>query len=320
MIHAGRLDHPVERSSHTVPTPKGGGVGIVAGFAAGMLILAWRGAAPGAHPVVAASAALLLGVVSYFDDLFDWPFVAKLGAQAAAALAMMASGVLLSHLALPGGVLLVLAPHGVVTLCLTLGWFLFVTNAVNFMDGLNGLASGCVGLAMLALLVGAGSGTASQAAVLLAAILGFLPFNYPRARIFMGDVGSQVCGLLAAGVALLAAPQPHISLVVPLALLPLLLDAGFTLVRRARQGARLTQAHRGHLYQVAHRAGMPAWAITLIYWVLSAWGGALGLAEGAGKASPLAAAGLVAMLAALPFAAWGFFVARQAKRAGLTVW
>jgi UDP-GlcNAc:undecaprenyl-phosphate GlcNAc-1-phosphate transferase len=275
--------------------------------------------APGAQPVVTASAALLLGVVSYFDDLFDWPFVAKLGAQVVAALAVMASGIVVSTLALPGSPLLVLAPNGLLTLCLTLGWFVFVTNAVNFMDGLNGLASGSVGLAMLGLVLGARSGTALPAALLLAAIIGFLPFNFPRAKIFMGDVGSQVCGFLAAAMAVLAAPEPQVSLVVPLALLPLLLDAAFTLMRRARKGARLTQAHRGHIYQVAHRAGMPAWVITLVYWVLSAWGGSLGLVIGAWTNSALAASGFVA-LATLPFAAWGFIAARRARRAGLTSW
>ncbi len=319
MIRVGTLDHPVERSSHSVPTPKGGGVGIVAGFAAGMLVLDWQGAAPGLHPMVVAAAVLLLGAVSYFDDLFDWPFLAKLGAQAVAAAAVMASGQVLSRLALPDGTALILAPHGVVALGLTLAWFLFVTNAVNFMDGLNGLASGCVALAMLAAALGPGRGVAPQAALLVAAITGFLPFNYPRARIFMGDVGSQVCGFLAADMVILAAPQPRVSLVLPLALLPLLLDAGVTLVRRAVRGERLTQAHRGHLYQVAHRSGVPAWAVTLVYWALAVWGAWLGLAAGTG-AYPVWTVALVVALAALPFGAWGVLVGLKAERAGLTVW
>jgi UDP-GlcNAc:undecaprenyl-phosphate GlcNAc-1-phosphate transferase len=154
---------------------------------------------------------------------------------------------------------------------------------------------------------------------LAAGIAGFLPFNYPRARIFMGDVGSQVCGFLVADLALQAAGSARLSLIVPLASAPVLADVAFTLVRRALAGAQLTQAHRGHLYQVANRAGHPAWLVTLVYWCMSAWGGLAGLAA---AAWPYPSAGLLGAIAAalLPFGVWGAVVARSAKRAGLTAW
>jgi len=316
MVRVGALDHPVERSSHTMPTPKGGGVGIFAAYVVGMIWLLHTGRA-GLHPMITVPAALFLAMVSYFDDLRDWPFLAKLSAQLAASCAVLMGGMVVTLVLLPGhGVVAIAGPLGAV---LSLGWLLFVSNAVNFIDGLNGLASGSVALAALALAAGTTGSLAVQACVLAAGIVGFLPFNYPRAKIFMGDVGSQVIGFLAADLALQAARQPRVSFVVPLALLPILADVAFTLLRRARRGERLTQAHRGHLYQVANRAGMAAWQVTLVYWGMGAWGGALGLAFGA-YGQGLLCAGAVIAVDLAPFAAWGAFVRWTAKRAGLTAW
>ena len=328
MVRVGALDHPVERSSHTVPTPKGGGVGIVAAMVLGGL---WFGHAAGSAAMAVPLAALFLGVISYLDDLYNWPFLAKLAAQVAAAAGFMAAGGVVRSLNLP--------PFGVVDLgiagpVLTLGWILFVTNAVNFMDGLNGLASGSVALAGLAFLVTAPASMGVLALPLVAGIAGFLPFNYPSARIFMGDVGSQPAGFAVSALVVLGAsggPQQGALMLVavPLVLLPMLADVAFTLVRRARSGARLTQAHRSHLYQVANRAGMPAWRVTLIYWGMAAGCGALGLwASGAAMASfasGTAGAGVIILAASgaaalTGFGLWALYVARRAARAGITVW
>jgi UDP-GlcNAc:undecaprenyl-phosphate GlcNAc-1-phosphate transferase len=318
MIRVGALDHPVARSSHTRPTPKGGGVGIVAAFALGMIWVCTYGGPPMHSPALLLGlAAVLLGWVSFLDDLYDWPFLAKLAAQAAAAGVVLVGPLLRHHGAGPGA--------GVVfKVALLAGVLLFITNAVNFMDGLNGLASGSVAWALAAAAIAAPALAGPLGLPLVAGILGFLPFNYPRARIFMGDVGSQVCGFVAAEILVLGLYQARPSLVVPLALLPMLADVAFTLVRRARAGARLTQAHRGHLYQIANRAGMDAWRVTLVYWGMAAWGGALGLA--AAKWPVAAALGVVpvtavaTILAAAPFGVWAIWVARRALRAGLTVW
>ena len=148
---------------------------------------------------------------------------------------------------------------------LTLGWILFATNAMNFIDGLNGLASGVAAIAglFLALIAAlAGGWFVYFAALLLAAgLIGFIPFNFPRARIFMGDVGSQFCGFVLAvlGVAASRFESVEMSfLLVPLLLSGVLYDVAFTLGRRILAGERVTVAHRGHLYQVANRAGMTA--------------------------------------------------------------
>jgi UDP-GlcNAc:undecaprenyl-phosphate GlcNAc-1-phosphate transferase len=311
MIRVGTLDHPVARSSHTVPTPKGGGVGIVAAAALGM---AWQAGASHLPLMPLAAAVVFLATFSYLDDLYDWRFAAKLAAQAAASGVIILSGCVAHAVWLPGLGPVELGPAG---WALTLCWLLFVTNAVNFMDGLNGLAAGSAAIACLGFAAATPAGVI--ALPLVAGIVGFLPFNYPQARIFMGDVGSQACGLLVAALAVFAAAQPDASVVIPYALLPLLADVAFTLLRRAHRGERITQAHRGHLYQVAHRAGVPAWRVALAYWGMATWGAAVGIAAGELHQGrwPL----LISAIFTLgPFVAWAAYITRRAARAGLTVW
>ncbi len=284
MIGIGTLDHPGARSSHAQPTPKGGGVGIVAAFVAGMVMLylgAGRARVPDVPFLGLIAAAVGIAAVSYADDVRSWPFAVKLGAQLAAALLAVACGIELRVLHLPYFGTVALGWAGVP---LTAAWIVYATNAVNFIDGLNGLASGCVGIACLFLAAIAFSQNdlfvLVAALVLAAGIAGFLPYNYPRARIFMGDVGSQFCGFVVAVLGVLSAgfgSQTLSVLLVPMMLFAILFDVAFTLLRRAAAGDRLTEAHRGHLYQVAHRCGIPAWAVAVVYWTTTGWGGLCGL-------------------------------------------
>jgi UDP-GlcNAc:undecaprenyl-phosphate/decaprenyl-phosphate GlcNAc-1-phosphate transferase len=315
MIRVGTLDHPGARSSHSAPTPKGGGVGISAAYLAGMAWLAHTHHAPfTALPLM--QSALLLAVVSYFDDVRQWPFLAKLAAQVVAAgLIATVFGFMIAHQLLG-------ARSGLIWLGavpILFGWLVYVTNAVNFIDGLNGLAAGSVAIAAAAQATSVPASIGQQGLVLVAGVIGFLPFNYPRARIFMGDVGSQVCGFVIAGLAIQAINIRAAALIVPLALLPILTDTAFTLLRRARRGDKLVQAHRGHLYQVANRAGMKAPVVTTLYWCMAAWGAACGSA--AGRIGPALPAAIVAFaLALLPMAAWSRYVVLKAKQAGITAW
>ena len=161
------------------------------------------------------------------------------------------------------------------------------------------------------------AGSPTPPSLLLAAgIAGFLPFNFPRARIFMGDVGSQFCGFMLAVLAVVASRFQGLEmsfLLVPMLLSGVLFDVGFTLVRRAVAGERLTAPHRGHLYQVAQRAGVPAPAVALIHWGFAVYGGLCCLVF---IALPSQWKPLVPALTLLPQLAWlGFVVhARQASR------
>ena len=284
MVSVGALDHPGARSSHVEPTPKGGGVGIVMAFVVGMVTLylsAGRARVPDAPFLGLIGAAVGIAIVSYTDDVRSWSFAVKLGAQLVAALVAIASGIVLRTLHVPYFGTIQLGWAGVP---LTAAWIVYATNAVNFIDGLNGLASGSVAIACVFLAAIALSQddlfVLLASLVLAAGIAGFLPFNYPRARIFMGDVGSQFCGFVIAVLGVLSAgfgTQTLSVMLVPMMLFAILFDVVFTLARRAIAGDRITEAHRGHLYQVAHRCGWPAWAVTLIYWAMAGWGGLCGV-------------------------------------------
>ena len=222
-------------------------------------------------------AAVGIAVVAFLDDHLYWPASVKLVAQIAAAMLAVFGGLNIEFLRLPG---LGIVQLGAVGPVVTLVWILAATNAMNFIDGLNGLASGVTAIACL-VLAAIGAWLAAYflyfaALILLAAVLGFIPFNFPRARIFMGDVGSQFCGFLLAVFAITAGRFEAVDFsiaLVPMLLAGVLFDVAYTLLRRLIAGEHLAQAHRGHLYQLAHRSGLPATTVTFIHWGFTAWGG-----------------------------------------------
>ncbi len=324
MIGIGVMDTPDRRKSHTRPTPKGGGVGIVAAFLAGMYILYRyaefsRLADPYFRGVILAAVAI--SVVAFLDDMRDWPFTVKLAAQVIAALMAVASGLYVTEYRVPYVGPLDLGWLGVVA---TLAWILFATNAMNFIDGLDGLAAGTALVAsgfLAYIAIGQEGSFVYFAALLLAAgLVGFLPFNFPRARIFMGDVGSQFCGFMLAVLGVAAARFGAIEmsfLLVPMLLSGVLLDVAFTLVRRALAGQRLTAAHRSHVYQVAHRAGIPAPAVAMVHWGFAAFGGVCCLVF---IHVPSQWKPFVPFLVLPPQLVWLALVARWARRAGIRAW
>jgi UDP-GlcNAc:undecaprenyl-phosphate/decaprenyl-phosphate GlcNAc-1-phosphate transferase len=324
MTRAGVLDHPDARKAHTRPIPKGGGVGVVAAFLLGMALLYRyaefaRIADPYFRGVILAS--IVMALVALADDVNDWPFAVKLTAQLIAAGLAIGSGLAVWDLRVPDVGAVSLGWAGPVA---TLAWLLFTTNAVNFMDGLNGLVSGTclVASACLAAIAASQGGWFAYAAsgLLASGLAGFIPFNYPRARIFLGDVGSQFCGFVLAVLGVAAARFATVelsALLVPMLLSGLLLDAAFTLARRLLMGEPVTQPHRGHLYQVAHRAGVPAVAIAPLHWAFAAWGGAV-CAMFIAATGPTKA--LIPLLVLPPQIAWALYVVVRARRARLGRW
>ena len=323
-IDARVMDTPNARKAHTRPTPKGGGVGVVVAFMLGMAVLYGfadfsRLADPYFRGVILA--ALAIAVVSFLDDLRDWPFSVKLAAQVLAGLAAIASGLSIGDVNLP----FVGPVHvGWIGAVGTLGWILFATNAMNFIDGLNGLAAGTtlVAALFLAFIAASQSGwfVYFAALVLASGLIGFLPFNYPRARIFMGDVGSQFCGFVLAVLGVAAARFQAIEmslLLVPMLIHGVLFDVAFTLVRRAINGNRLTQAHRSHLYQIAHRAGTDARWVAALHWAFAAWGGVVAiLFVHAGSQARL----WLPLLLIPPQLIWLAFVVRRARGRDIGAW
>jgi UDP-GlcNAc:undecaprenyl-phosphate GlcNAc-1-phosphate transferase len=312
------LDRPDARKVHARPTPTAGGLGIAAAVAAGMALL-WAAGDPGpAANLPLLLAALAMAAVGLLDDRFDLPALPRLAAQAAAAGVAIAGGLVLERLSLPGLGEVPLGPFGP---ALTLLWFLLCTNALNFLDGADGLAGGSLLVACLMLAaVGAVLGAPFVVALslcLAAGLAGFLPFNWPPARIFLGDSGSQAAGFLLAalGVAAALAEQARLSFaLVPLLLAAHLFDACFTLARRALAGEPFWRPHRTHLYQMAIRAGWPARRVALLHAGFALAHGLLALWF---LTLPPEAKPLPLLLAFAGQLAWLAVVLRAMRRAGL---
>lgn len=319
MIAVAVLDTPGHRSAHTRPTPKGGGIGVIGAFLIFFVPLRLVCHLPPFTPDTTGLmiAVAFLALVSWLDDVWQWHPLIKLAAQIGAALLVTATTLPMDGFGSPA--LATAVAGGAVF------WLVFVTNAVNFMDGLNGLVSGALAIAFLCLSLpfwpGEDTSLRLIAALLTFGLLAFLPFNFPVARIFLGDVGSQPCGLLigaaalflATGHATLLPGDLHAALLVPCLIAGLLWDVSFTLVRRALAGETILQAHRGHLYQVAWRSGISMPAVSLTHWGFVLWGAA---SFALTRTMPL----LTLLLVAAQQLAWTLFVIHRTRTHPVGKW
>ena len=225
------LDHPNERSLHERPVPRLGGIGVVAGA---LLAFALVRAEPLLAGLVAA-----LAVISYLDDRSHLPIAVRFGAHAIAAIAFVLTAASDLH------------PLWQAVLAVATMW---MTNLYNFMDGSDGLAGGMAlfgfGAYALAAWIAGDMVFAVVAASIGAAALAFLAFNFPPAKVFMGDAGSIPLGFLSAALGILGWRAGHWPLWFPLLVFsPFVIDASLTLARRVLRGERFWQAHRSHYYQ-----------------------------------------------------------------------
>ena len=289
------LDHPNERSSHAVPRPRMGGIGIVLPVLAVGGWLVASGRANGAMLLPLAGTAVI-AALGLWDDLRPLPARVRLAVQVA--VAALVVGAAWARLPAAAGLLGGLLPVPVLA-ALAVLWVVWLTNLYNFMDGIDGLAGSQAVLAALALAFVASRTGADATAVLLVAVagasLGFLLFNLPPSSIFMGDVGSTTLGFLLACVPLLPEARPVTLEPVAIALSLFILDATGTLLRRVARRENLAQAHRSHLYQRPVVAGVPhgvvlAWSLagmTLVALCAMAWPSATGRLQGVLLAIPL---------------------------------
>jgi len=247
------IDTPGLRSSHSVPTPRGGGVPIVAGLLVAMALV--RGA-----PAVPFGAAVgFFGALGFADDLRGLTPRRRLALQAVGSAGVAA--LLAVSLRLPPALL---AAAAIVTAV----WLIGFINAFNFMDGVNGISAAH---AMIAGIAFACFGETRQDPFLVASglavaagALAFLPWNAVRARVFLGDVGSYALGAALAVLAVRAATDgtPVEAVLTPVALY--LADTAWTLQRRIRAGERWLEAHRTHIYQRWCDAGWSHQEVTLL--------------------------------------------------------
>ncbi len=242
------LDIPNERSSHLLPTPRGGGLAIVIAWYIGITILFFSGEVS-RNLYFALLSGILLAVISLLDDVFDIRPVIRLSVQT---ITVIISFILLKGIhtdyfgdkeIFPMIILYTITIVGMV-------WFI---NLYNFLDGIDGYASFEAITIGLALYFFTGQ---SINLIIIAAVSGFLIWNWPKARIFMGDVGSTQLGFIIAVLGVYFHNEHKLSIICWLILLaPFWFDATLTLYRRWRNKEKLSQAHRKHIYQRLVQSG-----------------------------------------------------------------
>jgi UDP-N-acetylmuramyl pentapeptide phosphotransferase/UDP-N-acetylglucosamine-1-phosphate transferase len=292
------VDHPNERSSHSVPTPRGGGLAIVVLVIGTALLF---GIVNGFHrqSLVYAVVGLLLAWLGWQDDISSLSSRMRFAVQAmAVTLAMLGLGYFKSvTIPLFGELQL-----GWVGIPVTFFWILGFINAYNFMDGLDGFAGG------VALAAGLGWTILSStfgglenplafwiALSIAASSLGFLGHNWPPARIFMGDVASTFLGFSFAVLPLLSVHRGGDLLMFGTAILwTFIMDAGLTFLRRLAKRENVFAAHRTHLYQRLAGSGVRPAIVSALFILLTLLGAGLSIvwARGVHSIAPLIIIGL----------------------------
>jgi len=265
----GATDQPNVRKVHQKIMPRLGGLAIYIGFIAGFLIL--RPEDPYAGAIILGSAVILLTGMA--DDIFDLSPRLKLLGQLTAAFTVVLGGVQIEFINLPfGGVL----EFGMFSIPITILWIVGITNAINLIDGLDGLAAGVstIGLAtigFMAMLKG-DVFVMSLALILIVSTLGFLYFNFHPAKIFMGDTGALFLGYMIAVLSMLGFKNvTMISLIVPLIILGVpISDTFFAIIRRIVNKSPLSAPDKSHLHHCLLRIGFTHKQTVIIIYAIAA--------------------------------------------------
>lgn len=255
------LDVPNERSSHTVPTPRGGGVAIVIVVCITWVVATIFNLLPVNISGTLLGGGLAVAVIGYVDDRVHVPVAIRMLVHFAAALGVVLGIGYIEALSLPGGSL----ELGLVGAAIATLYIVWLLNLTNFMDGIDAIA----GIEVVTVMGAAGAllwyvGDSSLAVVSLvvgAAAAGFLPWNWPPAKIFLGDVGSGFVGYCFGAIAVISHAIGSLDIYVWSILLgSFIVDATVTLIRRLARRQRVYEAHRSHAYQHAalrYRAHAP---------------------------------------------------------------
>ncbi|GAT65417.1 UDP-phosphate alpha-N-acetylglucosaminyl 1-phosphate transferase [Planomonospora sphaerica] len=308
-IRIGAMPEVRDRDVHTTPTPRLGGLAMYGGLVAGLLVarslpyaggrLADAEVADGNVVLALILAGGLITLTGFLDDWWGMDAFIKLAGQIGAAGVLVAFGVSLPWLPLPsdmGGAYVLGSTLGPV---ITIMIVVVMINAVNFVDGLDGLAAGIVGIAAMAtwtysIILSTDNGdttinvTAAVASVLIGVCLGFLPHNFHPAKIFMGDTGAMLIGLVLASTMITITPLDSstindfpvvLPLLIPIAILVLpLLDLIMAVIRRTSNGLSPFAPDRGHLHHRlldighSHRSSvliMYAWTVLFAFAVVA---------------------------------------------------
>jgi len=273
-IKAGALDAPDARKVHTRPIPRMGGLAIYAGF-----VLAVLASMHVNHEIMG----LLLGgtvilIVGIIDDLKQLSAKVKLLGQIAAAVVLVLFDIRIEWITNPFGDMIYV---DFLAIPLTVLWVVGLTNTVNLIDGLDGLAAGVSTIAAVTILLVALQSDFWTVAILTAALagsaLGFLQHNFNPAKIFMGDTGSMFLGYMLAAISVIGAVKSAatIALIVPIVALGLpIMDTAFAIIRRYMSGKPIFKPDKGHLHHRLLEMGFTQRQAVLLMYVIS---GCLGL-------------------------------------------
>lgn len=264
----GAVDIPNDRRVNRKPMPRLGGLAVIAGFLVSVIYLVISASIEGKINLLEESlnvklagilgGMLVLGIVCYIDDVKDIKPLAKLAGQVVAAIIVASSGVLIDNFTIPfkeNSVVL----NEVFSFILTIGWIVGITNAINLIDGLDGLSSGITLISCLSLVVVFALNESPLIAIILitalaGAIVGFLPYNFNPAKTFIGDVGSNFMGFALAIISILGVAKTYtaIVLIAPIMILALpIFDTIWAIIRRIIKSKSIKgvfKADRGHLH------------------------------------------------------------------------
>ena len=288
------LDHPNERSSHSMPTPRGGGLAIVVLVTGAGL---WSASDAGfSHALIYIVCGIIIAYLGWRDD------VSSLSTRVRFAVQGLVAAVSIYGLGYFKTVTIPLFGElhlGVIGVIITFLWIIGLTNAYNFMDGIDGIAGGVAlagGLGWMMLASNMRNAFVFWIALAIAASsLGFLAHNWSPAKIFMGDVASTFLGYTFAVLPLLSADQGGDALMLGTLLMwTFIMDAGVTFIRRALKRENVFSAHRTHLYQRLVIGGYPHHMISTLYLMLTLLAGVLSFewSRGSQLAPPLIILGL----------------------------
>lgn len=274
-VHIGAIDIPKDkRRIHNKPIPLIGGLAMYLAFIVTLIIKKGSLSRAETGMLIGASIITLGG---FLDDKFDLKPWQKLSFQVCAAICLILFGIKIALLTNP---LFTASPYltiGWVSVPLTIIWVVGITNALNLIDGLDGLAAGVALISSLTLLVIAILNFRTEAveltAILGGAILGFLPYNFNPASIFMGDTGAQLLGFLLAAISIEGAIKSAAAFAIAVPILAMglpIYDTLFAMIRRKLNGKPIMQADRGHLHHRLLDMGLSQKQAVIIMYLLSA--------------------------------------------------
>jgi UDP-GlcNAc:undecaprenyl-phosphate GlcNAc-1-phosphate transferase len=281
-FRTGAIDHPNERKVHKAPIPTSGGIAIIAGFFAAVIISGAIHQVPLRALAGLTVGAVFIAAVGFIDDRIDIPAKTKLVLQIVSTAPLLAAGVTISMLSHPLARQAQLALPLWLSWIITIVWVVAATNAINLIDGIDGLASGVVAIASVALafiaLQWGQLGVALLCASLAGAAIGFLVWNWHPASILMGDTGAYFLGFVIAGVTIQGAFKmaAAIAVFVPLLILAVpLLDTFLSPVRRILKGQHPFKADRDHLHHRLIAMGLSETRVVLLTYIITAACGAV---------------------------------------------